>query len=110
MKFIVKPFAKLLCPECGGKLQGTASGIEGGCLTAIGVELLFWVSIGIAAILISNFTEVFYTILSAIFITAIVLIGISRTFASYKCKSCGIEIEFDKAISSSWLSKSKENE
>ncbi len=96
MDSIRKSLSHLSCPECNGKLQGTPGGIEQGCLGAIGMEILFWCSLGGFAILLHSTIDNTYVFTLAITLTIVIAFVIGRNFTVYKCKSCGLETEFRK--------------
>ncbi len=79
------------CPVCNEKLIRKRMGIFEGCLSAIAIELAFWLIAGVFALFLYRLVTS-----TVIFVLAfIVLIGIGhyidRKYTVFKCESCDTE-------------------
>ena len=84
------------CPVCNGKLIRKRMGVFEGCLSAIAVEITFWLVAGIIAILMHMFIGSTVIVVLAF----VVLIGIGhfidKKYSVLKCESCKSEFRISE--------------
>ncbi len=79
----------MICPECKGRLMRKRMGVFAGFLGAIGLELAFWIIVGMVAI----FIQMYVGFIAILVIACIIIISLAfyldRKYSVLKCESCG---------------------
>ncbi len=103
MKSLRKLFAHLRCPDCDASLTSQKGDIGSGCLTAIGMEMLVWLSVGLGTLILDKCIDDTSVFILTAFILCFLALIIGRNITTYICKSCKVEYNFDNTKGIGWI-------
>ena len=84
------------CPVCNGKLIRKRMGAFEDCLSAIAVEIAFWLVAGIIAIFMHMFISSTVIVILAFFVLIVIGHYIDKKYSVLKCESCKSEFRISE--------------